>query len=106
MAEQVSLVQAEVSDNDLVESSKAMVLGSGIVVGYLAIGFAILLYLLWLITNIYELLIGNSFIYDSITYFSIWSGLFLAFVFIGANILALYLIIFISNKIVKAIKKE
>ncbi len=106
MAEQASLVQTETSDKTLSESLIVSLLGSGIVLGYIIACFAALIYLLWLITNMYELLVGLSIFYDLTRYTTIWLGLLLAIVFLAMNFLALFLIIFLVRIITKAIKKN
>lgn len=106
MAEQVSLVQTETSEKNLSDSVIVSLIGSGIVLGYFIACFTALIYVLWLITNIYELLVGLSIFYDLILYSSIWMGLFFAIVFLALNVLAIFLIIYIIKLITKAVKRN
>lgn len=104
MVEQVYPVQTETAENDFIESSKAFIVGSGIVLGYITVCFAALIYVLWLITNIYELLVGLSIFYDLIRYSNVWVGLLIAIGFLALNFLAISIIFYIVRLIIKAIK--
>ncbi len=106
MVEQVSLVQTETSEKNLSDSVIVSLIGSGIVLGYFVACFTALIYVLWLITNIYELLVGLSIFYDLILYSSIWMGLFFSLAFLALNILAILLVTFIIRLITKAVKRE
>ncbi|MCK4896662.1 MAG: hypothetical protein KAS47_07630 [Candidatus Heimdallarchaeota archaeon] len=106
MAEQVSLVQKETSEKALSESFVASLLGTGIVLGYIIACFAALIYVLWLITNIYELLVGLSIFYDLMTYSNIWIGLLIAIGFLAINILALFIILYLVRLIMKLFRKQ
>ncbi|MCK4972093.1 MAG: hypothetical protein KAS52_02150 [Candidatus Heimdallarchaeota archaeon] len=106
MAEQVSLVQKETSEKALSESFVASLLGTGIVLGYIIACFAALIYVLWLITNIYELLVGLSVFYDLMTYSNIWIGLLIAIGFLAINILALFIILYLVRLIMKLFRKQ
>ncbi len=106
MVEQVSLVQTETSEKNLSDSVMVSLIGSGIVIGYFIACFAALIYVLWLITNIYELLVGLSIFYDLILYSSIWMGLLFAIAFLALNILAILLVTSIIRLITKAVKRE
>ena len=106
MAEQVYPVQTETSQTDPIESFKAFILGSGIVLGYIFACFAALIYVLWLITNIYELLVGLSIFYDLMSYSNVWIGLLIAIGFLAINFLAIALIFYIVRLIVKVIKNR
>ncbi|MHA1557718.1 MAG: hypothetical protein ACTSPM_12390 [Candidatus Heimdallarchaeota archaeon] len=106
MAEQVSILQTETSEKDFSESIIVFLIGSGIVLGYIVACFVALLYLLWMITNIYELLVGLSIFYDLVRYTTIWMGLPLAIGFLVLNVLAIFIVIFIIRRIIRAIKKD
>lgn len=106
MIDQVSNEYIEVSEGGNAELFKASALGFVLVLGYIVTGFVTVIYLLWLITNIYELLVGLSIFYLYVPYLSVWIGLIFSIGFLAANILVLFFVVFIIRIITKAIKNE
>ncbi len=106
MVNQVSNEQVEISKGGNLELFKASALGFGLVSGYFVAGFAAIIYLLWLITNMYSILIGGSILYQLFPYTSIWIGLLLTIVFIVLNVLILAAIIYLIGLISKIFKSK
>jgi hypothetical protein len=104
MIDQVSNEQIEIFEDGNADLFKASALGFGLVSGYIIAGFATLAYLLWMITNIYLLLIGDSIINAILSYTSIWIGLLLTIVFLAINILVIAGVIYLVKLITKAFK--